>query len=187
MPDTSPALKKQIAYVGFYSRLLATMIDVAVTMVLFYPLLIGIAWLTFGSHNPMQDIGPMMQPGLAQSHSFSDIAEQLQTNEAFKQYMAENHILLKIALQYVLQSLLLAAFILGFWFYKSATPGKMLLSMQIVDATTFEKPTRGQFVLRLLGYGVSFAGLLLGFLWIAADKRKQGWHDKIAGTVVIKS
>jgi uncharacterized RDD family membrane protein YckC len=26
----------------------------------------------------------------------------------------------------------------------------------------------------------------LGFLWIAFDDRKQGWHDKIAGTVVIR-
>ncbi|MBT7879149.1 MAG: hypothetical protein HN738_13805, partial [Gammaproteobacteria bacterium] len=25
----------------------------------------------------------------------------------------------------------------------------------------------------------------LGFIWIALDKRKQGWHDKLAGTVVI--
>ena len=26
--------------------------------------------------------------------------------------------------------------------------------------------------------------IFLGFLWIAFDKRKQGWHDKLAGTVV---
>jgi uncharacterized RDD family membrane protein YckC len=26
----------------------------------------------------------------------------------------------------------------------------------------------------------------LGFIWVAFDKRKQGWHDKIAGTVVIR-
>jgi uncharacterized RDD family membrane protein YckC len=26
---------------------------------------------------------------------------------------------------------------------------------------------------------------MLGFIWIAFDKRKQGWHDKLAGTVVI--
>jgi uncharacterized RDD family membrane protein YckC len=28
--------------------------------------------------------------------------------------------------------------------------------------------------------------LYLGFLWIAFDRRKQGWHDKIAGTVVVQ-
>jgi uncharacterized RDD family membrane protein YckC len=28
---------------------------------------------------------------------------------------------------------------------------------------------------------------MLGFIWIAFDKRKQGWHDKLAGTVVISA
>ena len=32
---------------------------------------------------------------------------------------------------------------------------------------------------------ISGALFNLGFIWIAFDKRKQGWHDKIAGTVVI--
>jgi uncharacterized RDD family membrane protein YckC len=29
--------------------------------------------------------------------------------------------------------------------------------------------------------------MCLGFLWIAFDKRKQGWHDKLAGTVVVRT
>jgi uncharacterized RDD family membrane protein YckC len=28
--------------------------------------------------------------------------------------------------------------------------------------------------------------LCLGIFWVGWDKRKQGWHDKIAGTLVIK-
>ncbi|NNC54671.1 MAG: RDD family protein, partial [Pseudomonadales bacterium] len=28
--------------------------------------------------------------------------------------------------------------------------------------------------------------LLLGLIWVGIDKRKQGWHDKLAGTLVIK-
>jgi len=27
---------------------------------------------------------------------------------------------------------------------------------------------------------------LLGLVWVAFDRRKQGWHDKLAGTVVIR-
>jgi len=34
---------------------------------------------------------------------------------------------------------------------------------------------------------VVFIPLVLGFLWVGWDARKQGWHDKLAGTVVIKS
>ncbi len=40
---------------------------------------------------------------------------------------------------------------------------------------------------RYLGYFASTIPLCLGFLWIAFDKRKQGWHDKLAGTVVIRA
>ncbi len=78
-----------------------------------------------------------------------------------------------------------AAFVL-FWIFRSATPGKMILSAVIVDAKTLGKPSTGQFIVRYLGYFVSMFGLMLGFLWIAFDKRKQGWHDKLAGTVVIR-
>lgn len=73
-----------------------------------------------------------------------------------------------------------------FWKYRSATPGKMLLSLEIVDATSHGKPTIGQFIIRYVGYFVSTIALCLGFIWIAFDKRKQGWHDKMANTVVIR-
>lgn len=73
-----------------------------------------------------------------------------------------------------------------FWIYKCATPGKMALSVKIVDAKTGNNPTVRQFVIRYLGYYVSLIPLGLGFLWVAWDSKKQGWHDKMAGTVVIR-
>jgi len=74
-----------------------------------------------------------------------------------------------------------------FWIYRSATPGKMVTNISIVDADTGGKPSTGQFVGRYLGYYVSTIPLLLGIIWVAFDKRKQGWHDKLAGTVVIRN
>lgn len=74
-----------------------------------------------------------------------------------------------------------------FWSWKSATPGKMMLGMKIVDADSLEKVPNGRLALRYLGYYLSMLGLLLGFLWVAWDRRKQGWHDKIARTVVVKN
>lgn len=79
-----------------------------------------------------------------------------------------------------------AVAVILFWVYKSATPGKMLLGIYIVDAKTGGKPTTGQLVGRYAGYYVSMLGIFLGFLWVAFDARKQGWHDKLAGTVVVK-
>jgi uncharacterized RDD family membrane protein YckC len=73
-----------------------------------------------------------------------------------------------------------------FWYYKSATPGKMILGLKIVDSDTFGKVSKGRLIGRYLGYYLSMLGLFMGFFWIAWDKKKQGWHDKLARTVVIK-
>jgi uncharacterized RDD family membrane protein YckC len=72
-----------------------------------------------------------------------------------------------------------------FWVYKQATPGKLAIGARIVDARTGGKPTTWQFVGRYFGYFVSTLALCLGFVWVAFDPRKQAWHDKLAGTVVV--
>ena len=88
---------------------------------------------------------------------------------------------------FIFQYILPAIAVIILWVYKSATPGKMLTGLIIVDAKTGEKPSTGQFIVRYLGYYVSIIPLSLGFIWVGIDKRKQGWHDKLAGTVVIKT
>lgn len=75
---------------------------------------------------------------------------------------------------------------LMFWHFKSATPGKMILGIKIVDANTLEKPSSGKLIGRYLSYYISMLPLCLGFLWVAWDSKKQGWHDKIVGTLVIR-
>ena len=73
-----------------------------------------------------------------------------------------------------------------FWISRQATPGKMAFSLRIVDANTGGKLSVRQSVVRYLGYYVSAIPLCLGLIWIAFDKRKQGWHDKLAHTLVIR-
>jgi uncharacterized RDD family membrane protein YckC len=73
-----------------------------------------------------------------------------------------------------------------FWVTRQATPGKMAISATIVDADTGRRPTTGQFIGRYLAYYVSLLGFGLGFIWVGIDARKQGWHDKLAGTVVVR-
>jgi uncharacterized RDD family membrane protein YckC len=87
----------------------------------------------------------------------------------------------------LLAFLAIAVAVLGFWRYCGATPGKLALAVKIVDAASGQPPTTGRLVVRFLAYFVSAFPLYLGFFWIAFDRRKQGWHDKIAGTVVINS
>ncbi len=79
----------------------------------------------------------------------------------------------------------LAIATLLFWRYRGATPGKMAISAKIVDAKTHAAPSTGALVVRFFAYFASALPLMLGFLWIGIDRKKQGFHDKIAGTVVI--
>ncbi|HGF7539172.1 TPA: RDD family protein, partial [Vibrio cholerae] len=77
--------------------------------------------------------------------------------------------------------------IITFWIYRQATPGKIAICAKIVDAKTGAQPTLQQYIVRYLGYIVATIPLGLGILWVAWDPRKQGWHDKLAGTVVINT
>lgn len=76
--------------------------------------------------------------------------------------------------------------ILAFWIYKSATPGKMATKLTIVDAKTGGQPATAKFIVRYIGYFLATIPFGLGLLWVAFDKRKRGWHDMLAGTVVIR-
>jgi uncharacterized RDD family membrane protein YckC len=67
------------------------------------------------------------------------------------------------------------------------TAGMRILGIYIVrvDGRPF---TMKQAALRhLLGYPLSMAVFFLGFLWMLWDPRQQGWHDKIARTIVVMS
>jgi uncharacterized RDD family membrane protein YckC len=87
----------------------------------------------------------------------------------------------------LLNWILPAIAVILFWIYRQATPGKMAIGAKIVDAKTLGKPATGQLVIRYLGYYVSIIPLMLGILWVGFDARKQGWHDKLAGTLVVRS
>jgi len=72
-----------------------------------------------------------------------------------------------------------------FW-TKGATPGMRLFGLRVVDAETMDSISGGQAVLRLIGLWLSFLVVYLGVLWVLIDNRKQGWHDKLAGTLVLR-
>ena len=128
--------------VGFWQRLLASLIDCLVVFVVYGPLVV----LAFGSEYFSLDMP-----------RYWDAAT----------------------------GLVIAVGTLLFWRYQGATPGKIAIAARIVDAKTGGSPSTARLVVRLFAYIVSALALCLGFLWIAFDRRKQAWHDKIAGTVVI--
>jgi uncharacterized RDD family membrane protein YckC len=77
-------------------------------------------------------------------------------------------------------------YFVGFWAWRGQTPGMIPFDMRIVMANDGSKPDWVQMLLRYVGLIISFLILFLGVIWVGFDPRKQGWHDKMARTVVVR-
>ena len=77
------------------------------------------------------------------------------------------------------------AYFVIFWATSGQTPGKMALGIKVIGIDG-SPVTWGKAVLRYIGYFISSLVFLLGFIWIAFDAKRQGWHDKIASTYVVR-
>jgi uncharacterized RDD family membrane protein YckC len=150
-----------VVYVGFWARLGATLIDTLWLMVLLAPVgaLLGASSLSVE--------GLLERPGGA---SLPALLAAL---------AGPRDLLLSVLLPAVL--------VLAFWIAKYATPGKMVIHARIADAGTLAPPGRIQLLVRYLGYYLAALPLGLGLLWVAFDARKRGWHDYLAGTVVVRT
>jgi uncharacterized RDD family membrane protein YckC len=102
-----------------------------------------------------------------------------------REYLALSHAGYAGVWDFLIQAVLPAVAVILFWRRYGATPGKLAVGARIVDAASGGPPTTARFVLRYVAYFVSALPAFLGFVWIALDRRKQGWHDKIARTVVV--
>ena len=91
-----------------------------------------------------------------------------------------------LLMDFLVSSLLPGAYFILFGVFNGATPGKMAISAKVVDAVTGEHPSTPRYIARYFSYALSGLPLGLGFIWIALDKKKQGWHDKLSGTVVVR-
>ncbi len=149
-------------YVGFWERVGAAIIDSVLVMLVIAPLW----WWIYAQEFLAELSSAYSVPTSAMSSTSLDLARGP----------------IDVLLSYVFPAIAVVVF----WITRQATPGKMLLGMRIVDARTGGPLSTGQAIGRYLGYYLCIFGLFLGFLWIAFDARKQGWHDKLAGTVVIR-
>ena len=82
--------------------------------------------------------------------------------------------------------LVLGAYGAVMWKLKGATIGGIICGLQVVrvDGRPIDWPTA---IVRALSCFLSLAVVGLGFIWIAIDQDRQGWHDKIAGTAVVRA
>ncbi len=81
--------------------------------------------------------------------------------------------------------LVAVAYFAGMWAWKGTTVGGIVLNLQVVreDGQPMGLVTA---LVRSAAALFSVLILFLGFFWIGWDSQKQGWHDKIAGTVVVR-
>lgn len=150
-----------LIYAGFWIRVWAAIVDSILVMCVLWPLLLVI-------------------PGAVSTHEIRvPLETTVVTLTAFESR-------LPWPAQFLLTWVLPAVAVVLFWIYRSATPGKMLIAAKIVDADTGGQPGKARLIGRYLGYYVSVLPLCLGLIWVGVDRRKQGWHDKLAGTVVVR-
>jgi uncharacterized RDD family membrane protein YckC len=88
--------------------------------------------------------------------------------------------------QLVVGGILPPMVIISSWIALGASPGKLLLGLRIVDEPTRGRPTAWQCIGRYFMALMGLACAGVGFLWIAIDRRHQGWHDKIVRTLVVR-
>ncbi|HWQ91769.1 MAG TPA: RDD family protein [Clostridia bacterium] len=77
------------------------------------------------------------------------------------------------------------AYFAGMWTWKGTTIGGIVLGLKVIRQDQ-QPVTFAVALVRALAAAFSLVVLFLGFLWIIWDPEKQGWHDKIAGTIVLK-
>jgi uncharacterized RDD family membrane protein YckC len=77
-----------------------------------------------------------------------------------------------------------------FCYFWSAQGGGQTLGMRVLNIKVIRTDgtplTFTQALIRYVGLIVSIACLFIGVIWAAFDANKQGWHDKIAGTYVVR-
>lgn len=74
-----------------------------------------------------------------------------------------------------------------FWTQNNGqTPGKSLMGIRVVK-TNGQGLTILDAVIRYVGYYINTALLLIGWLWAIFDSKNQGFHDKLAGTMVVNA
>lgn len=77
-------------------------------------------------------------------------------------------------------------YFVGFWTWRGQTLGMMPFNLKVLRADDGGPLDVVRSALRYVGLIISFAVILLGVIWVAFDSRKQGWHDKMASTVVVR-
>ena len=88
--------------------------------------------------------------------------------------------------EWMLCTIIFWAYTIWFKGYRGATPGYYTLGIRIISINGTHVSIK-QILIRIISSFFSAIPFGLGYIWITIDADRQAWHDKIAGTYVIKS
>lgn len=161
-----------IVFASFYARLAAFLLDFAILLVPLSIVLTNVFVLTLGDANMSRaELSALVE---SKGHEAANMA-------AIQQRLP------RMMNEYLAYGLAAGVVWLTFWYFFSATPGKMLFKIRIVDSETGMPPSLKRYIIRY--FGLIFSGLMLGlgFFWVQWNKRRRSWHDMMAKTYVVKS
>ena len=162
----SKTIEPTVHYAGFWSRFIATWIDMIVFIV------------------PIGTLVYMLSGGALLD--FSGFAESMRYAQEGNTLAAMQHMPQVSGKWEPLLELLVATVTIVFWKqWSGATPGKKLLGIHVVDAKTLGEMNNKQAIIRYLSYIVSSLPLGFGFFMVAFHKEKRALHDILADTVVV--
>ena len=156
-------METKIEYATLHRRLIAAIIDLVLLAIIMKPISVLIIKIVYRDDMP--------SPYIDQSDILGSI---LSIN------------LVYMLVHLVLPILLLGIFHVFFWYKFSATPGKMLTKCVVVDSATYKKLSIPRCILRYASYAISVLTLGLGFYVIELTRTRQGLHDFMAKTVVLR-
>jgi uncharacterized RDD family membrane protein YckC len=169
------AEKNQLPYATFNRRLYAMTVDVLVFIVFATPFMKIFSYYIMGDIDMARVMTELSLTSMNQEVKFEDFWAKIQ----------EHNLLVKYLITLSAMIALLFVYEFFFWTKFNSTPGKMLFACRIVDVKTGNPPSKKQYIVRFAAYIVSTLPIYLGFFAIYWSKRRQTWHDKLAGVAVI--
>jgi len=172
-------------YPTFSRRIFAVILDLALLSIVAVPATHLVSRLVFNGNPPSQELRTINHHASRDAKTIKMWAENVNTDPDYIAFKEEGRLYLAVAEQFI-QMMILSVIILAFWMKTQSSPGKMLLSMKIVDADDFsKKPSVFQFITRWFGYILSMLPFGLGLFYINLNKKRRAWHDLFSNTIVI--
>ena len=168
--------QQEIQYATFNRRLIAATIDLLIITIFFFPLMHHVNAMIFGDRT-IEIILAELSTQTNDNISGSTLLTTLTQEHYFSKYLLSQFILL----------LMISIYTISFWYKSSTTPGKYLLGCKVVNKTTHAPLTLTQCIFRFCSYAFSALPLFIGFFMIDFNKSKQGIHDYVADSIVIKN